>query len=66
MNIHRYYCLEQLEQPCLGKNPGFMSTSRKRRTSQHSSKKIHCEAVVQDTVWALQYICWISLSNRHV
>ena len=43
MNIHRYYCLAQLEQPCLGKNPGFMSTSRKRRTSQHSIKKIHCE-----------------------
>ena len=44
MNIHRYYCLGQLEQPCLGKNPGFMSTSRRRRTSQHSIKKIHCKS----------------------
>jgi hypothetical protein len=46
MNIHRYYCLGQLEQPCLGKNPGFMSTSRKRRTSQHSIKKIHLSAIL--------------------
>ncbi|CAI8027711.1 Rho guanine nucleotide exchange factor 12 [Geodia barretti] len=46
MNIHRYYCLGQLEHPCLGKNPGFMSTSRKRRIPQHSTKKIHLSAIL--------------------
>ena len=55
MNIHRYYCLGQLEHPCLGKNPGFMSTSRKRRIPQHSTKKIHCERVMQDKYAHSQY-----------
>jgi hypothetical protein len=46
MNLHRYYCLSQLEQPCLGKNPGFMSTSRRRRSSHHCVKKIQLSTIL--------------------
>ena len=41
MNIHRYYCVSQLEQPCVGRISGGMS-SKRRRASQ-PNRKISCE-----------------------